>query len=320
MNILVSINCVTYNHEKYIAKALDGFLMQKTNFKFEILVHDDASEDKTPEIIENYAKRYPDIIKPMFQIENQQSKGIKKISYRFNHGRAIGKYIAYCEGDDYWIDPYKLQKQVDYMENNPDCTMCFHNAEMVNENGTLIGKLVIDKSINDKCFNAGEMAVLGFIPTASTLYLKSVMDNVPQWYFESVVGDYPLQLINSNEGYAYYMNEVMSHYRTSVKGSATDMFNKKNNQEKIKYIEGVINILDNFNKYSDYRYLGEIEKAKIVREVQILELNKEIKKLKQGRYREYYDNLGRIDKIKLYCRCYFPNVYSKLAKLKNVKY
>ena len=108
---LLSICCVTYNHKKYIRQCLDSFLMQKTNFKFEIIIHDDASTDGTADIIKEYYEKYPDIIKPIFQTENQFSQG-KSISKTFIYPRIKGKYVALCEGDDYWTDPYKLQKQV----------------------------------------------------------------------------------------------------------------------------------------------------------------------------------------------------------------
>lgn len=117
---LVSICCITYNHEKYIQQCLEGFLIQKTTFPFEILIHDDASTDRTADIIREYETKYPDIIKPIYQTENQYSKGVF-ISATYNWSRAKGKYIALCEGDDYWIDPMKLQKQVDFLEAHPEC-------------------------------------------------------------------------------------------------------------------------------------------------------------------------------------------------------
>ncbi len=113
--IMVSIVCDAYNHEKYIADALEGFVMQKTNFAFEILVHDDASTDRTAEIIRDYEKRYPNLIKPIYETENQYSKQDGSLE-RIQFGRVKGKYTAMCEGDDYWTDPLKLQKQFDAME------------------------------------------------------------------------------------------------------------------------------------------------------------------------------------------------------------
>ena len=112
---LVSISCITYNHEPYIVQALNGFLMQKTTFPFEVLIHDDASTDGTTEIIKGYAQKYPEIIKPLYEEENQWIKG-RRGSAEFNFPRARGKYIAFCEGDDYWIDENKLQMQVDFLE------------------------------------------------------------------------------------------------------------------------------------------------------------------------------------------------------------
>ena len=120
---LVSICCITYNHEPYIRDCLDGFVMQRTNFPFEVLIHDDASTDRTADIIREYEAKYPDIVKPIYQTENQFSKGVS-LSMTLNYPRARGKYIAKCEGDDYWVDPLKLQKQFDFLESHPDYSMC----------------------------------------------------------------------------------------------------------------------------------------------------------------------------------------------------
>ena len=126
---LVSICCITYNHEPYIVQTLDGFLMQKTSLPFEILIHDDASTDRTADIIREYEKKFPNLIKPIYQKENQYSKGFTSVSETWNFPRAQGKYIALCEGDDYWIDENKLQMQVDFLENNPEYGMCYTKAK-----------------------------------------------------------------------------------------------------------------------------------------------------------------------------------------------
>ena len=121
--LMVTIRCTAYNQEPYIRDCLEGFVMQKTNFRFEAIVHDDASTDRTAAIIKEYAEKYPDIIKPIFETENQYSKhdgSLRRIMNEHMHG----KYIAECEGDDYWIDPLKLQKQVDFMERHPDFSLC----------------------------------------------------------------------------------------------------------------------------------------------------------------------------------------------------
>lgn len=130
-NIMVSISCLTYNHAPYIRQCLDGFFMQQCDFDFEVLIHDDASTDGTVDIIKEYQQKYPDIIKPFFQNENQWSKGIRGMNQKFNYPRAAGKYIALCEGDDYWTDPLKLQKQVDFLESNPDFVLSGHKVQVI---------------------------------------------------------------------------------------------------------------------------------------------------------------------------------------------
>ena len=137
MQPLVSICCTAYNHEKYIAQALDSFLAQKCDFPFEILVHDDVSTDRTADIIREYAAKYPEIIKPMFQTENQYSKGVP-INETFNFPRAQGKYIALCECDDFWCDDTKLARQIAHMEADPECTFSFTNGYVYDANGIKI--------------------------------------------------------------------------------------------------------------------------------------------------------------------------------------
>lgn len=156
----VSISCITYNHESYIRQAIEGFLMQKTNFPVEILIHDDASTDNTANIIREYEKKYPDTIKPIYQTENQYSRKDGTIG-RLQRGRAKGKYYAMCEGDDYWTDPNKLQKQVDFLENHPEYIFCCHRFKILDQNTGIFkreyahayygdGNLEIDLSLYSK--------------------------------------------------------------------------------------------------------------------------------------------------------------------------
>ncbi|WP_031311311.1 glycosyltransferase family 2 protein [Stutzerimonas stutzeri] len=132
---LLSIVCLAYNHAAFISETLDGFLRQETTFPFEIIVHDDASTDATATIIREYAARYPQIIKPIYQTENQYRKGVPFSTRLF--AQAHGKYIAYCEGDDYWTDPRKLQIQVDFLEKHRDYVMTYHDAFMFNSQGVV---------------------------------------------------------------------------------------------------------------------------------------------------------------------------------------
>lgn len=130
MNPKVTVLCMAYNQEQFISKVLDGFIMQKTNFPFEVLVHDDASTDKTPEIIREYSKKYPDIIIPILSKENHYRAGRNILIEEF-YPRIRGKYVANCDGDDWWIDEYKLQKQVDFLDANPDFSICATGAKQL---------------------------------------------------------------------------------------------------------------------------------------------------------------------------------------------
>ena len=130
----VSVVCTVYNHAKYLRECLDGFVSQKTNFLFEVIVHDDASTDSSAEIIREYAEKYPEIIKPIIQVENQYSQGADIIK-EFIVPVVRGEYVALCEGDDFWCDSSKLQKQYNALQDHPECFMCTNKVERVCEDG-----------------------------------------------------------------------------------------------------------------------------------------------------------------------------------------
>lgn len=136
---LLSIWCLSYNHKDFISEAIESFLVQKTVFKFEIIIHDDASNDGTQEIIKNYQNKYPDIIKVIYQQKNQYSQGINPINAIYAMTKS--KFIAFCEGDDYWDDPHKLQTQVDFLINNPRYVATFHKSSAIDKEGNLIEEM-----------------------------------------------------------------------------------------------------------------------------------------------------------------------------------
>lgn len=316
--IMVSICCITYNHEKYISQALDGFLMQKTNFKYEIIIYDDASTDNTQKIIREYEKKYPDIIKPIYAQENQYSKGKKTTLIAYSHAR--GKYIALCEGDDYWVDEKKLQIQVDYLENNEDCAFCFHDALILNmENNKKEEWKWYDKRYykEDGNYNAGELDLLGFTPTASYMFRKKYVENIPDWFEKCIVGDRPIKLIITNYGYAHYINKKMSIYRVGIGNSAMDKINKQNeeNEKAVEYWKKIEWIIDQFNCFSNYQYDKELTISKNEIEINILIAKKELKKIiKEKKYRQV---LEKKQILKFFLKAYFPNIYGKLKKMKN---
>jgi len=314
VSILVSINCVTYNQENYIADAIESFLAQKTNFEFEILIGEDCSTDNTREIVEKYVRDYPDKVK---LITSDHNVGFKKNTERiFNHSE--GKYIALCDGDDYWIDPFKLQKQVDYLEQHADCTMCFHAAKIINSEKVPLGTFVRPSKNNTK-FTAGDIALGGggFFPTASVVYPKAIMENPPDCYRQASVDDFPLGLILAGHGYAYYIDEVMSVYRTGVQGSWTSqLLNGKDvNAKKIANNKDDIKTLDAYNHYSNGEYHQDVDKGIRFREFYIAICERNLREIKKSKYKDIIRELGFKGKVKYYLLFCMPSLSSRLSRL-----
>ncbi len=173
---LVSICCLTYNHEPYIRECLEGFLMQKCEFTFEVLIHDDASTDGTAKIIKEYETKYPEIIKPIYQNENQYSKREGSLSLRYNFPRAKGVYIAMCEGDDYWTDPFKLQKQVSFLEANNQYSVCWHRYQ-VSQNGKITGRILPEIS-DDFVITKSNFFDKWYTKTLSVVFRKKALSKI----------------------------------------------------------------------------------------------------------------------------------------------
>lgn len=247
-NPLVSICCITYNHEPYIRDAIEGFLMQKTNFPVEILIHDDASTDGTADIIREYEAKYPDIIKPIYQTENQYSKGINPYP-AFVYPLARGKYIALCEGDDYWIDPYKLQKQVDFLEANPEYSLCFHNSMLIYEGREDLNKPF--KKIETREYSGEEILKEWTIPTATVVFRIDAYKPVHHPNF--LYGDIILFLSLAENGKIWGTGEIMSVYRkhdggmTSAKNNSLEKRKKfiKHHQAIKKSFNGKYQVIEN---------------------------------------------------------------------------
>ncbi len=219
---LVSICCITYNHENYIRDAIEGFIMQKTDFPFEIIIHDDASTDATADIIRKYEEKYPNIIKPIYQTENQYSKGAMGTLFTLKAAR--GKYIALCEGDDYWIDPLKLQKQISEMEKNPGCYISFHPAIRRWVDGSRADEILGLHSDTITIFPTEEIILGGggFMHTGSIILNRLAIPRIISFFDiakEAPVGDYYIQILGAENGGALYLSDVMSIYRSGVPGS-----------------------------------------------------------------------------------------------------
>ena len=208
INPVISICCITFNHQNYIAEAINSFLMQETNFPFEILIHDDASTDDTPIIIKKYEKAFPNIIKPIYQAENQYQE-CSLMNSRFNFPRAKGKYIALCEGDDYWTDCTKLQKQADFLEGNPNYVITYTDSQPFDENGLIIkdfGGATRDLSSNE---------LLKSIPIYTlTTCFRNVIKEIPCDLLSARYGDRIIWSLLGAYGSGKYLSDIKpSAYR-----------------------------------------------------------------------------------------------------------
>ncbi|WP_139956340.1 glycosyltransferase family 2 protein [Flavicella sediminum] len=246
-NVLVSVSCITYNHGKFIKQCLDGFVMQQTDFNFEVLIHDDASTDDTAEIIKEYQLKYPDLIKPIFQTINQYSLGVKRFNVKFNLPRAKGKYLAMCEGDDYWTDPLKLQKQVDALENNLDCNLCVHNTNVLRGDELMKKDWRIDSS--KTVFTIFDYIYSLFFHTSSVLF--RIYKN--QKYIENpniLQGDMAMFMSLINDKKVFFIEEEMSVYRLHEGGITNSTLHKN---RTIAYKSSLL-LLEEFDAFSKGKF------------------------------------------------------------------
>lgn len=289
--VLVSVCCVAFNHEKYIRTCLDGFVNQKTNFKYEVLVHDDASTDNTASIIKEYADKYPEIIKPILQKENQYSKGIW-IYEEHLFPKCTGKYIAYCEGDDYWCDENKLQKQVDVLEKNPDYLACVHQTKMVNLRKNKESNFARIKENGlveiSKVFEAGMPWHLSSLMAKKEFLLKKP----PFCFVSKQIQDYPLAVFLSLQGQVYFLKDVMSVYRRFTEGSWSIYNTSKPNLLLFREMREVLNLAD---EYSDYKYHKFMNKRISYFEYKLWRQTENLSILKNDRFKD----LSMKHKIKL---------------------
>ena len=303
----VSILCTSYNHEKYIADALNGFLMQETNFAYEIIVHDDASTDSTQNIIKKYCQDYPSRIVAILQNQNQHSQG-RRITREFLLPRAQGKYIALCEGDDYWTDPYKLQIQYDYMESHPDCMMCAHANTVSSPNGQTVRRYKSeDSDISiEECLKSSSPLV----HTATYFIRKELYYIFSNAYYICPVGDYPLCIEAARISPIHYIDRVMSTYRYLTPGSWSSRFHKNIQKQADFYNQSI--------KY--YLALDEV----IPCQHELIEKNIErcdfLEKLSSKDFisafnSKYYTRLSYLQKIRYRILGHSPKIYYMLKRI-----
>ncbi len=246
---LVTIHCATYNHEHYIRECLNGFVIQRTTFNFEVIVHEDASTDQTASIVREFEQQYPNIIKPIYQTENQYSKRNGSVR-RAMQAATKGKYVAVCEGDDYWIDPLKLQKQVDFLDANEDYGLVYTKRYLL-ENGQIRNKPISQKLPINGDYLSTLITKGNVVHTLTVMYRKSIYDKVEHLFINErfAMGDFPMWIAIASESKVKYLPFATAVYRV-LNNSASC---RSNINSRVSFIKNA-NIIQHF--YNDKLGLG----------------------------------------------------------------
>ncbi len=304
-NIKVSILCLCFNHEKYIRKCLDGFVMQECDFEYEVLIHDDASTDASAQIIKEYEQKYPNIIKPIYQTENQFSKGIK-ISKTFLFPRVKGEYIALCEGDDFWTDPHKLKKQVEFLDANAEYSACVHRATLkFNKTGA---ESEFPRINEGREFSLDEIIREGggIFATNSLMARTQEYITLPTCFEAKGFGDYQRFMYAAICGKVWCMFDNMSQYNCENEGSWTATV-WKNPERRLAHHREMIRMLSAVNEYYEYKFKDALEFKIKQTQFAIFVLTNDKKSMKLKEYRTFLKMHKRIKFIQFVFK-YFPFV------------
>ncbi|MDN3656725.1 glycosyltransferase [Ferruginibacter paludis] len=256
--MLVNICMITYNHQQYIRQSIEAVLSQVTNFDFQLVIGEDNSTDCTKEICLEFAERYPDKIK---LITSAINVGMSKNFFR-TYKACEGKYIAFCEGDDYWTDVHKLQKQIEFLEANPDYCACFHNVQMKEERTGTLGaertsesdNWVLHKSLPKDSFDTNDLLGPWFIPSLSVVFVNYPDFELPGWFHNSPFGDLPFMLLLSLRGNFKYLDEVMGVYRIHDSGATAA-------HKAYDKIMAMVYIYASFDIHTNYKFHEAIRKG-----------------------------------------------------------
>ena len=307
---LVSVRMSTYNHEKFISQAIEGVLMQKTDFPFELIIGEDCSTDRTRETVVDYANRYPDIIKPILHEKNVGMTA---------NGRACveacrGKYIAICEGDDYWIDHTKLQIQVSFLEKHPECVQCHTRALVVNYKGESLRKARPSR-LTKKIAATEDILKRNFIVTATCMYRSGYESEKPEFANSFWAGDWTKHIMDSRYGFIGFIPKITAAYRLNPNGAT-------NKTPLVAKMEPLIRFYGGWDEYFESRYSRIIEKL-IARTLSQLafayaENGNMIKSKELFKYalrKSLINNLAVFQYTRAFLRIYCPRFYNILLKM-----
>lgn len=328
---LVTVICLTYNQADYVQDMLEGLLMQETDFEVEYIIHDDASTDGTQVILKEYETKYPGVFRMVYEQENQWSKGVK-ITQQLLVPMIRGKYVAFCEGDDFWIDRHKLQIQADFLEAHPEYACVVHNALMWRCQSN---RLDVQNNFNrSRDLGARDVLDRRFPPiaTAAKMHRKDAFILEGIFLECREVGDVPTDFFAFTKGKMYYMNRIMSVYRFGADGS----WSKRSNRDLKKLLiwrAQFSRFMDQYNQYTAGKYefylgiyetrghhgfVDTLERMKIKKE-EFQSLVKAVREELGSGYDRYLIELERMVNIMVFgYEEEFQNTMEELARSKSI--
>ena len=290
----VSVLCLAYNHGPYIREALEGFVSQKTDFPFEVWVNDDVSTDDTAQILREYAEKYPAIIKPVFQTVNQYSQDVC-IEYEILLPRSAGEYIAFCEGDDCWTDPEKLQRQVDFLDAHPEYTACVHNTM-----GSYIGsdrpdELLFARGERDVPFETVIQGMSFCFHTSSMLIRREYVENAPDFLYEAQkdgFSDFPQAIWCAMHGKIRFLDRCMSLYRINSNAASWSAGVGGQYGKLKQFVTGEIKMFRSIRPLVDGQRAAAVDRILLEREYELLNIEGRVDEMVKPPYDQIHKAKG----------------------------
>ncbi|MCR5136740.1 MAG: glycosyltransferase [Oscillospiraceae bacterium] len=314
----VSVLCATYNHEEYLAQTLESFVSQKTDFPFEILVNEDASTDGTREILRRFAEKYPELIRPFYQDENLYSRRINLYD-RVLFPEVRGEYIAVCEGDDYWCDEEKLQRQVSFLDAHPDYSACVHNSIGRFSDGSEDRVLFAQDGDRDIPFEQVVQGMSHAFHTSSILARKEFILNPPDYRFVAYAHgftDYAIGVRLCLEGKVRFLDRCMSVYRIGSNPSAWSNGVNREYKKLTRFVSGEIAMLKTLLPRLNEEQKAAAEEVILEREYELLYLEGRVDEMVKPPYDRIHRKMGRGRILSTEIKRAFPRLHRLYRKKK----